>query len=82
MAGGDPLTIAVGATALAGVALALWGWRDIRDAFATRANARARLGLDGGKLAATRKTGGEGLRRAAASTRTNDIAHRDGGVTR
>jgi hypothetical protein len=35
-----------------------------------------------GAKAATRKTGGRGLHRAAASTRKNDIAHRSGAVTR
>jgi hypothetical protein len=45
----------------------------------TNAEARARLF---GEMAATRKTGGEGLHRAAANTRTNDIAHRDGASNR
>ena len=52
-------------------------WVQLRDE-QRRFEKRARLGLGG--MAATRKTGGEGLHRAAANARTDDIAHRRPGV--
>jgi len=76
----DPLSIAVGTLALAGIILALWAYPHLKDAFEEAFGDVIQV-PDEWKGEATRKTLAGEDRATAGRLGKHDIAHRNGDVT-